>query len=317
MVMPYQRAGIVNGNTKINIHGGLIKKSVYGGGELSSVGTIINDTVTNAGVNPAKTSLSLSWPYRFEYAENTGNDTINITGGRIGITGKDFMGPWRLGVGSQGQDTLIAIGQDGHDLTAAEIKAAREDNGDIYGASRGRSHQPFLEAHGNNVNNTVININFATLEVKPENYKKDANLDKDCITGAVYGGGENGHVNADTRVNFHRGLIGHAIYGGGKGKDTYADTLHVMVQGSPTVVDTAYYSITSGKVYGNTHITIDPVHNDSARFLIFSSFESSALPSSSGSFSLSASPSLISSSSSFSNESGTSEDSSVSGSRSL
>ena len=38
-------AGIVKGNTTINLSGGWVMRSIYGGGEMASVGTIQNDSV--------------------------------------------------------------------------------------------------------------------------------------------------------------------------------------------------------------------------------------------------------------------------------
>ena len=63
-------AGIVRGNTTVNIDGGLITGSVYGAGAMASVGTVNNDTtaVANKHTNDAS-SFALSWPYKFVFAD--------------------------------------------------------------------------------------------------------------------------------------------------------------------------------------------------------------------------------------------------------
>ena len=93
------------------------------------------------------------------------------------------------------------------------------------------------------------------------------------ITGSVYGGSENGHVIGNTSIEMTDGIIGHAIYGGGKGKETYRGKLYNLQNAmenqylpnyvrnpdfSPILNSYAedLYSLTAGKVYGNTHIVM-------------------------------------------------------------
>ncbi|MBO6078563.1 MAG: hypothetical protein J6P66_07420 [Bacteroidaceae bacterium] len=102
------------------------------------------------------------------------------------------------------------------------------------------------------------------------------------ITGSVYGGSENGHVIGNTLIEMKNGIIGHAIYGGGKGKGTYKGRLYNLANAAAiaelgSTVGQYYanhqnnasfvpvlnnytedlYSLTAGKVYGNTHIIMD------------------------------------------------------------
>ena len=255
-VTPMEWAGRVKGNSKININGGWIKKSVYGGGELASVGTI--DSIAKHPEHQegavTDTTFNISWPYFFSYATDTGADTINISGGRIGITGKDYMGPWD----ADGDPYSLV---DNQKLTKKEIKEARKDNGDIYGGGKGIAGDRFDMAQCANVNNTVINIEYnASNAATPSNYKDTTAVNrKDCITGSVYGGGENGHVNNDARVTLTNGLVGHAVYGGGKGKDTYETMIWKIGTPHTDPADSlaTIYSITAGKVYGNTYVNID------------------------------------------------------------
>ena len=223
---PMQIAGRVYGNTNVNVSDGWVKKSIYGGGEMASVG-YITDSIKHPETG-ANSTFNLSWPYEFTYANGTGTATIEITGGRIGVTGKDVMG-----------------------------NVVKEDNGDLYGGGKGLVGNRYVMAHCANVNEAIVNINYpASNDATPANYK---DLDKQCITGAVYGGGENGHVNTDTYITLDNGLIGHAMYGGGKGKDTYEAWIWKIGTAHTSAPDSLanIYSLTAGKVYGNTHIDIN------------------------------------------------------------
>ena len=247
--------GVVSGNTFVNISGGWVKRNVYGGGEYASVG-LINYNVNGEGQDfnfvtkhdDPTNSFALSWPYDFLYIAAAPTDdpavgggtiggkaTVNITGGRIGITGKDVM-----------------------DDTATSEK---EDNGDVYGGSKGVAGDRYTYGYCANVKETSVTVNYPNSSARPENYKSNVTFsakgdnDYDCIAGSVYGGGENGHVMQDAAVTLTNGLIGHAIYGGGKGKDKYKSTL--TLPGGGTKENADVYSITAGKVYGNTSVTMN------------------------------------------------------------
>ena len=281
MVSPMQRAGRIDGNTKVVMNGGWVKKCVYGGGSLASVGTLtewptIHDDETQG--------FALSWPYEFKYAEETGYDTVIINNGRVGMTGKDYMGPWN----TNGQPIYYDENNVSHvyDLTDADqvalLKAAREDNGDVYGGGKGIAGDRYVMAHCANSNNTEVIINYPNNNATPDNYKPTytGSIDYEtafypkwsdwttygalgCLPGAVYGGGENGHVNEDARVTLEKGLVGHNIYGGGKGTDTYPVTLEHYndhPNGDWSIGDeyvAQITSLTAGKVYGDTYVTVN------------------------------------------------------------
>ena len=287
-VSPMQRAGRIDGNTRVEIKGGWVKKGVYGGGELASVGTITEEPIKHGEEEVIK-DFALSWPYEFKYAEGTGIDSVIINNGRVGITGKDYMGPWN----TAGQPIYYdETGSHVYDLTNAEqvalLKAAREDNGDVFGGGKGKAGDRYEMAHCANSNNTVVIINYPNNNAAtPGNYKPSysGSIDYEtafyptlsewtgfgslgCLPGAVYGGGENGHVNEDARVTFENGLVGHNIYGGGKGTDTYKTWLNKYnpetgdpvidpETGQPEQELKEITSLTAGKVYHNTYVTVN------------------------------------------------------------
>ena len=284
---PMAFAGVVSKTANVNISGGWVKKNVYGGGERGSVGLI--DYSINADhefINITKheneaNSFALSWPYKYEYFEGfTGNTHVNITGGRIGITGKDFMGPWN----ASGTPMVMINGEyvayDGSEAHQAALKAAREDNGDVYGGGHGIAGDRYDMAFCANADSTSVIVNYTSTDAIPTNYAPSdwqsafyptaadwaTYGTRGCIAGSVYGGGENGHVLDLAEVTFTKGLIGHAIYGGGKGKDTY--TVNLLNLGSTTEYHNAeIYSITAGKVYGNTVVTLNANSNNDAYVL--------------------------------------------------
>ena len=270
---PMQWAGCVGQETEVNIHGGYIRKSVYGGGEKASVG-IINYVLDEARYateteipedklkfylketgnyavyknitkhNNVDNSFALSWPYKVEYVTvpngpaYLGATHINIYGGRIGTTKDDDYGT---------------------------------DNGDVYGGGKGVAGEYEDYVFCANVGSTEVNIDFTedeNMTLDPATYMDSG----DCIAGAVYGGGENGHVMGDTHVTLTNGLIGHALYGGGSGKGQFTKWLTMIPEdnrkpitntgsGTPPKKDgdqyeAICYSITAGKVFGNTNVTM-------------------------------------------------------------
>ena len=250
---PMQWSGLVGQGTHINILGGRVKKSVYGGGEMASVGVIdyriTEDANGDITYNNKKykysgivmhadenNSFALSWPYELSYIPGyKGSTHINITGGRIGLTGvEDKNNPF---VGDK-------------------------DNGDVYGGGKGLAGNRYDMVFCANVGSAEININYKDSTATPNNYMYMDNVDVDCVAGAVYGGGENGHVIGDTYVTLTNGLIGHSLYGGGSGKGKYTMRLLKIgaTQGTTNPADSIprdIYSITAGKVYGNTHIKME------------------------------------------------------------
>ena len=217
-------AGAVRGNTQVDISGGLITGGVYGAGSMAYVGTVKNDTTqTQYRHTNVENSFALSWPYEFEFVDTTGTATINITGGHIGINGTD--------------------------------------GGDVYGSARGEAGDRYITAHHAYVKDAFINIDLPRTA-------SPAALDSTgvaCITGSVHGSGEDGYVYGDAHVTLEKGLIGHSVYGAGKGKGTYKKKLLMIDKPKDSTnpadsVTTDIYSLISGRVMGNTYVTMKDGH---------------------------------------------------------
>lgn len=246
---PMQFAGCVGKSTTVNVNGGYIRKSIYGGGEMASVGIINcraekvtsgistdNKVVFHDAVSGedyfysnmvkhanADKEFALSWPYEFKYIPTFDGAThVNIKGGRIGLKSNDS------------DDSYT-------------------DNGDVYGAGKGIAgdYKDYLFCA--NVGSTDVYINYGTTAA--------VGSDDDCISGAAYGGGEDGHVIGDTKLTLVNGLVGHSIYGAGSGKGQFTTTLKKI--GAASDADTypaTIYSITAGKVFGNSTVEMKGGH---------------------------------------------------------
>ena len=272
--------GCVSGDTEVNIAGGTVKKNVYGGGEVASVGLINCHVVEDAngdiiikdennvekkyrytnltkhndiqgtGANEKAYGFALSWPYKFEFISGNprssyigGKATVNVTGGHIGSTQWDDRSGYVFG-GSKGQVAFKKkVGNDLVNVT------------DIH-------EQRYIEGLCANVRETVVNVKYST--TSSGKTPSTIGAEDNCIMGAVYGGGEDGHVYENTAVNITGGLIGLSVYGGGKGEGTYTGSKYVYNESTKTWTLTENVanmpSWTAGKVYGNTSITMSDGH---------------------------------------------------------
>ncbi len=234
---PMQFAGCVGQNTYVNVVGGQVRKSVYGGGEMASVGIInyqLNDQDECIGIvkhEDANNSFALSWPYEFKNFPGYPGDThVTVTGGRIGLKGGE--------------------------TNTFEDK----DNGDVYGGGKGIAGDFNNYIYCANVGSTNVTIDYPNT-ADPASYDSDGSV-VECVTGAVYGGAENGHVMGDTKVTLKKGLIGHSVYGGGSGKGQFPTKLLKIGAPAHSTSESDYYtrdiySITAGKVFGNTEVIME------------------------------------------------------------
>ena len=241
--------GCVSGDTYVNISGGKIGKSVYGGGNYASVGLMnFNSSEDGSTYNyitkhNTTNGFGLSWPYEFQYIQAAptddapggkaigGKTNVNITGGRIGTTVSTDNAGFVFG-GSKGQVSFNKADNTTHITDIDE--------------------QVYAEAFCANVRETEITINYASTPAS------DDGSTTPCIVRTVYGGGEDGHVIENTVVNLKKGWIGRTLFGGGKGISTYKGTKYVYNGSSWTLTDDQdIHSWTAGKVYGNTTVTIE------------------------------------------------------------
>ena len=260
---PMQFAGCVGNATVVDISGGWVKKCVYGGGKMASVGLPdVKNAKRHSSTNnvdagsPTETftNFGLSWPYDIPMKEGfAGTSRVKVRGtARVGLTGKDYMGS----VNSTNQP----VDASGTVLSDVQIDNFEEDNGDIFGGGKGVPGDRYDFAYSANVNisRVTVNLNSNADPADYKDYSSSSSASFSCIAGSVYGGSENGHVLEDAHLTLVKGLIGHALYGGGKGKDTYRGTLsYISADGiSSGDYTTDVYGFTSGKVYGNTYVTM-------------------------------------------------------------
>jgi len=299
----------VLGNTSVTITGGHILHNVYGGGKMGSVGTATM-TLHNqpAADDHSLYQFGLSWPVEFNYSENTGKATVSISGNtRLGTNGDDngdvFGGgkgditvnwtelmndqtKWNSITGTTDDEKIINYLKSGRAFDEAKIANVRETDvtidlpftGDIEDIvklqnvwdNEGEYKDKLIIAAVYNKNGTEGNNEYG------DDYYTISDIP--CITGSVYGGAEDGHVNGDTKLTLVDGIVGHALYGGGKGKGQYQGRLYDINNATPlTVKDYStfnthtnnyyltedgilgekLYSITAGKVYGNTYVTME------------------------------------------------------------
>ena len=204
-------AGRVYGNTRVNISGGKVYHSVFGGGSLASVGTFNLVDLGTPG-NPDITHF---------FTQGTGMAVVTISGSAwIGHDWKD------LELYGKTPDQIKQALYDFVDATAAEEdRAARKaaidamndaqrktalidsnyrylgsNSGMVFGSGRGVAalengtfNRDYAEAAF--TNNTIVTVRD-TLGFKP------------MICGSVFGGGENGHVKHNTLVTIEGGVIG-------------------------------------------------------------------------------------------------------------
>ncbi len=232
---PY--CGVVYGNTNVVIDGGYVEHNVYGGGSMANTGRWVGSVNPMITHTDPSTSFALSWPVEVTVRRGTGSTNVAISGNaRIGYSGSD--------------------------------------NGDVFGGPRGEAGDRYEIARYANVNNTTVTIDLpmpggydytrTEKQIKNNVIKQYGTL-VPLVAGSVYGGSENGQVSQNTSLTLTNGIVGHCLYGGGKGKGTYtshhlkykvADGVHAVGDDSTAVI----YGLTSGKVFGNTAVTMAGGH---------------------------------------------------------
>ena len=232
---PY--CGAVYGNTNVVIDGGYVEHNVYGGGSMANTGRWVGQVNPMITHTDPSNSFALSWPVEVTVRRGTGYTNVTVSGNaRIGYSGSD--------------------------------------NGDIFGGARGEASDRYEMARYANVYSTNVTVDLPmpggydytrTEKQIKDNVIKQYGTIVPLVAGSVYGGAENGQVINRTTLTLTNGIVGHSLYGGGKGKGTYvshhlkykvADGVHSVGDDSTATI----YSLTAGKVFGNTAVTMTAGH---------------------------------------------------------
>ena len=236
-------AGKVFGNTYVNILGGRVAKSVYGGGNLASVGKG-NYKDYGEGADASDETILL--------AENSGHCYVNILGGTIG------------------PDGLATGTSDNSDYTIR--------TGYVYGAGKGIVYPDATKVgYDYDRNYYVAYVNKTTVVIGDADHPlvigdpAEPGFNSDNlyphVTANVFGGGENGHVRFDTHVKTYSGQIGVRpltknvvstdghwakrgnIFGAGRGEETLPGGGYCQSAGSVTRNTTI--DILGARIYRN------------------------------------------------------------------
>ena len=232
------RCGVVYGNTSVVMDGGYVERNVYGGGAMANTGRRVGTPVQHLDEN---STFALSWPVAITMRQGTGNTSVQVSDyARVGYSGSD--------------------------------------NGDIFGATRGEAGERYAMAAYANASTSSVTVNLPmpagynsgdTEKNIKKNFIKKYDVVRPLVAGSVYGGAENGHVLGNSSLTLQNGVVGHGLYGGGKGKGTYVShELKHLTAGSDghsswqagDDSSATVYSITAGKVYGNTSVTMQGGH---------------------------------------------------------
>jgi hypothetical protein len=285
-------AGLVHGNTKIDMQAGKVLASVYGGGEVASVNGSAEVAVSGGEVGKDKVGTKMFGGPTMGHVYGGGSGHPNIVRcGRIlnntkvtigGDDTKIYHNVYGGGAYGTVGDFTYTTGNDGKvngvsglrtantgkaevKITGGTIGSDGKNNGMVFGSSRGDINKTGeRDDHTAWVYDAFVTIGTQGSETGPD------------IKGSIYGSGENGHTFHNTDVKIHSGKIGiddvndpdggaayayrGNVYGGGCGTDKYYS--NTSLENHDGNGDT--YNPLAGIVYGNTTVTIDGgtvVHN--------------------------------------------------------
>ena len=264
--------------TTVNVTGGTIMRSVYGGGEM---GTVTTDAIVNVSggtigdANHGGAEFGNVYGGGKGYVDPAGSNYV--TAGIIkGNTTVAISGTSQILHNVYGGGAYGSVGEFNYDattgmptgrkenttggiatitITGGTIGTNGDENGMVFGSSRGDVGAPG-EIHDKLAWVYDANVVIGT----------SGSNDGPQINGSVYGSGENGHTFNDAKVTLHSGTIGISsgetigsysgaaypyrgnLYGGGCGTDKY-DSNNDGTKDS--------YNALAGVVYGDTQVTID------------------------------------------------------------
>ena len=234
----------------INVTGGTIKRNVYGGGEM---GTVTENTYVNVSGGTIGTTGKGAANYGNVYGGGKGLETQILAGivkGNTNVTISDGTILHNVyGGGAYGSVGTFTISEDFRTFTWGDPYnntgvsnvtitggTIGEDalNGNVFGGGRGVANTFWCE--------------------KGIAYKANVNISNGTVKGNVYGGGEVGRVETDTKAEIGVGTgegsfapnITGSVFGGGAGLETHGysalvrGNTTVTVQGNATVGNSVY-----------------------------------------------------------------------------
>jgi hypothetical protein len=86
-----EKAGLVEGNTRVEMRNGTVVRSIYGGGQLGSVGTFNYNTVTYPANDPNGNAGKIVIVPESLKAAGTGRAKVLVSGGRVGVINQALM----------------------------------------------------------------------------------------------------------------------------------------------------------------------------------------------------------------------------------
>lgn len=217
------RSGHVYGNTNVTISDGTIYHNVYGGGAYGSVGEFEYQTTDVSGAPKVSGIKGLSTDH-----DNTGVATVTITGGTIGVNGKENG----MVFGSSRGDINKPEERDDHtawvydaNVTIGDANGGPAIKGSVYGSGE----------NGHTFNNAVVTVNKGTIGIaEGEDITYTENGQSVTKGGAAYS---------------YRGNV----YGGGCGTDKYYSNHEEETHDG----NGQLFNPLAGIVYGNTTVNIN------------------------------------------------------------
>ena len=271
--------------TEVNVTGGIIYGSVFGGGEdghvlgdtqvnisgTAKIGTwgtsYVDGNIFGGGRGFSGTALTagtVGGNVRMDIADGTILGSV-YGGGRMASVGVNFSGTQSASSGQFNEDgggktyghiTInISGGTIGND-DAAEVALVAANGhtigGNVFGASMGRLTM---------LDGTTPN----PLWVKMAQAKSSTiNISGGTIKSNVYGGAEFGTTRDDATINMTGGTVNGHVYGGGYGSDIYDAAYNGTIEAAVDESTTITYLFTpmqyAGCQGGNTHVNISGGH---------------------------------------------------------
>lgn len=211
-------AGMVYGNTYVDVSGGNIKANIYGGGNMSTVGKFVFDVNSSTGVVNGITSID----------PNTGTTNV-IVRGDVTVGGSSYGNVFGAGRGDQTKPlfarvnyTNVTIGDNSNHHTQMNNVYGGGENGDVTCGT--------LEVPAVSLANELTGVASTVTMVNGD------------VSGDVFGGGDQGTTQGQIIVNMDGGTIHGELFGGAKGSEG-----SVFVAGLKTV------NVRGGTVYNHVY----------------------------------------------------------------